>query len=101
MSFGAKPETGAARDCGTEEDGVEDMLTVKYLQADGVETIGEYDGVTKEVQDGHPIIYAHRADGGENCAQFGPILTGSSEDACIPTLYVMNRFGATVATYRL
>lgn len=77
------------------------MLTVKYLQADGVETIGEYDGVTKEMKGNDPIIYAHRNDGGENCTQFGPIVTGNSDDPYVPTVYVMNRFGATVATYRL
>lgn len=78
------------------------MLTVKYLQADGVETIGEYDRVTKErSKEGETVIFAHRNDGGEKCTQFGPILSGSSDDPFVPTVYVMNRFGATVASYRL
>lgn len=78
------------------------MLTVKYLQADGVETIGEYDSVTAERDErGLRIVYAHRNDGGENCVQFGPIPARSTQEVALPAVYVMNRFGATVANYGL
>jgi hypothetical protein len=77
------------------------MLTLKYIQQDGTETLSEFDSVISEFRDGNRVIYAHRNDGGENCVQYGPILCGSAEDVAVPTVYVMNRFGATVATYRL
>jgi len=74
------------------------MLTVKYLQSDSCETIGEYEGVTAEIIDGSRVVYAHN----QTCqTQFGPIQASDHANPAVPTVYVMNRFGATVATYRL
>lgn len=76
------------------------MLTVKYLQGDHCETIAEYEGVTSEIIDGCRVVHAHNQTAH---VQFGPIARGEGApvDPVVPTIYVMNRFGATVATYRL
>lgn len=74
------------------------MLTVKYLQSDACETIGEYEGVTAEIIDGCRVVHAHNQT---ERVQYGPIKLRDAADPVAPTIYVMNRFGATVATYRL
>lgn len=78
------------------------MLTVKYLQGDHCETIAEYESVTAEIIDGSRVVHAHDQTAH---TQYGPIPRnegdGGSVAAVAPTIYVMNRFGATVATYRL
>lgn len=75
------------------------MLTVKYLQSDACEVIGEFESVTAEIVDGHRVVHAHN---GTAMATWGPITQEEVKSGpAVPTLYVMNRFGATVATYRL
>lgn len=83
------------------------MLTVKYVDGDGIEWLSECAYVVADrTIDGAPRVLvfdempdAFRANSsGVYCddqrASAGGPLHG-------PTVYVMNRFGATVATYRL
>lgn len=76
------------------------MLTVKHMQGDHCETIAEYESVTAEIIDGQRVVHAHNQT---LHAQFGPLNreADAAVDVVTPTVYVMNRFGATVATYRL
>lgn len=75
------------------------MLTVKYVHPDG-ETLREYEEVILDKDNGRFVVRAFPPNQPDIATTFGPI----SPDAGTlsqPTVYVMNRYGATVATYRL
>lgn len=76
------------------------MLTVKYVLASGQETIREYEEVILDREDGDLVVRAFPPNQPDIATTFGPIKGCSAGDAQ-PTVYVMNRFGSTVATYRL
>lgn len=91
------------------------MLTVKHIATDGTESIMEAE-LVERVQTGDRFmdgIYLDRTPANELGADLGQIQPGRSHKHCIrfaearsstdcdPRVYVMNRFGATVATYRL
>lgn len=100
MSFGSTPETRAARIGGTEEAGVEEMLTVKYRCA-GNETLVEAFRVSQHHEGELPVVTASLTENPDSeTMTFGPAQTGV-QGSDVPTVFVMNRFGATVATYRL
>ena len=83
------------------------MLTVKYVDRDGIEWLTECKSVVSDFTiDGAPRVLvfddipdAHRSNSSgvyvdNGCASTSGPIGG-------PVVYVMNRFGATVATYHL
>ncbi len=76
------------------------MLTVKYCYQ-GNETVVEAFRVSKHDEDGLPVVTASLTDNPDSeTMTFGPAMEGLA-GAEPPTVFVMNRFGATVATYRI
>lgn len=80
------------------------MLTVKHIDGDGVETIIE----------GAAVSFQHGVAGDElsvfdTTDKRNPAIAVISDNGCRsscgpiggPVVYVMNRFGATIATYKL
>lgn len=90
------------------------MLTVKHVRSDGTEFLFEAERVEK-VQTGNRFedgIFidrddiCHHTDGAVQPTRSHKKVIhfcdcASSEDVTTPMVYVMNRYGATVATYRL
>lgn len=83
------------------------MLTVKYIDGDGIEWMTEAAHiVADQTIDGAPRVLifdeipnSHRSNSsGVYCDDHK---RSSRGPALGPTVFVMNRFGATVATYRL
>jgi len=91
------------------------MLTVKHIAQDGTETILEAERVEKVQTGDHFMdgIYLDRdftdicgapespPRAYKHCFRFSQAGMAGSALQHDPILYVMNRFGATVATYRL
>jgi hypothetical protein len=91
------------------------MFTVKYRtynpcpkqpadctsrQYDEVEMIqGPFAFVSKEMEDGYTVVYAHRDDTAPGYT-FGPIFSDEAGRPR-PALWVMNEQGATIAKYDL
>lgn len=88
------------------------MLTVKYVNRQGHEEVISAENVRyiPDVGDaesfGSAGVYIDPEDHPSGTPSGAKMIipasrTHSSEDRSIPTVYVMNRYGSTVATYRL
>lgn len=83
------------------------MLTVKYINGDGEESLTEHKHVIADRTDsGAPrVLVFDETPNHDKCNHSGIYVDDQrrSSNGLVqgPTLYVMNRFGATVATYRL
>jgi hypothetical protein len=97
-----KPDNRAARNCGIPEEGIEEMFTVKYVKPDGSEFISECASFYIERVKGAMERRFFTYDTPYRTGDWSGLWVGSPEkgDLSDETIYVMNRFGATVATHR-
>lgn len=105
MSFGSKPETGAARIGGAEEAGVEDMLTMKHImqpkQGERVEFCRAIGCYAVKRKDGYFQFLAYDHRDTDTPDVWGGWDTGERfENPVLGSIYIMNEAGSTIADYR-